>query len=227
MIMVGNPQSLINAIDIVLRGLDALGGFFLESMQDINHLSKAHRGDSSIGIAVVVLHHLKNSGPLPLPWLSSGMLAAELSDSQSVAHFALHWFGKAEEVFFRRSNPIKRPFANSLPSSHGGYPILGIKDQVAPPNTDGNCRMAPGAERAHVGAMSTIDDQRWEIVRRRLPADFLYGVRTMGIYCRTGCPSPAPKRENARFFATAAAAEAAGFRACRRCDPKGERAAIA
>ena len=76
--------------------------------------------------------------------------------------------------------------------------------------------------------MSTIDDTRWDLVRRREPAaDFLYAVTTMGIYCRPGCPAPRPKRENVRFFADAPAAEAAGFRACRRCDPRGERAALA
>jgi AraC family transcriptional regulator of adaptative response/methylated-DNA-[protein]-cysteine methyltransferase len=76
--------------------------------------------------------------------------------------------------------------------------------------------------------MSTIDDTRWDLVRRREPAtDFLYAVTTMGIYCRPGCPSPRPRRENVRFFADVPAAEAAGFRACRRCDPRGERAALA
>jgi AraC family transcriptional regulator of adaptative response/methylated-DNA-[protein]-cysteine methyltransferase len=75
--------------------------------------------------------------------------------------------------------------------------------------------------------MSTIDDTRWDLVRRRMAADFLYAVTSMGVYCRPDCPSPRPKRENVRFFADAPAAEAAGFRACRRCDPKGERAALA
>ena len=75
--------------------------------------------------------------------------------------------------------------------------------------------------------MSTLDDTRWTLVAERKPADFLYGVTTMGIYCRPGCPSPRPRRENVRFFAGIAEAEAEGFRACRRCDPKGEREAIA
>ncbi|KAA5610202.1 bifunctional DNA-binding transcriptional regulator/O6-methylguanine-DNA methyltransferase Ada [Rhodovastum atsumiense] len=76
--------------------------------------------------------------------------------------------------------------------------------------------------------MSTIDDARWDLVRRRETApDFLYAVTTMGIYCRPGCPSPRPRREHVRFFADVPAAEAAGFRPCRRCDPKGERAALA
>jgi AraC family transcriptional regulator, regulatory protein of adaptative response / methylated-DNA-[protein]-cysteine methyltransferase len=87
--------------------------------------------------------------------------------------------------------------------------------------------MARAAAFAHIPHMSSIDDQRWEIVRSRAPADFLYGVTTMGVYCRPGCPSPRPKRANVRFFADVGSAEAAGFRACKRCDPKGERAALA
>ncbi len=75
--------------------------------------------------------------------------------------------------------------------------------------------------------MSTLDDTRWDLVRRRQQADFLYAVTTMGIYCRPGCPSPRPRRENVAYFTSCAQAEAAGFRACKRCDPKGERAAIA
>ncbi|MCX7376453.1 MAG: bifunctional DNA-binding transcriptional regulator/O6-methylguanine-DNA methyltransferase Ada [Alphaproteobacteria bacterium] len=75
--------------------------------------------------------------------------------------------------------------------------------------------------------MSTQDDTRWNLVAQRQPADFLYGVTTMGIYCRPGCPSPRPRRENVRYFADIPEAEAEGFRACRRCDPRGEREAIA
>lgn len=87
--------------------------------------------------------------------------------------------------------------------------------------------MAAAAARRHLAGMSTLDDQRWDIVRRREPAEFLYAVTTMGVYCRPGCPSPAPLRRNVRFFAAPAEAEAAGFRECRRCDPKGARAALA
>ncbi|MCW3477334.1 bifunctional DNA-binding transcriptional regulator/O6-methylguanine-DNA methyltransferase Ada [Limobrevibacterium gyesilva] len=75
--------------------------------------------------------------------------------------------------------------------------------------------------------MSTLDDTRWDLVSRRQPADFLYAVTTMGIYCRPGCPSPRPKRQNVTYFLSCAQAEAEGFRACKRCDPKGERRAIA
>ena len=67
----------------------------------------------------------------------------------------------------------------------------------------------------------------WDTVLRREPGDFLYAVTTMGVYCRPGCPSPRPLRRNVRFFQSIGEAEQAGFRACRRCDPKGDRARLA
>jgi AraC family transcriptional regulator of adaptative response / DNA-3-methyladenine glycosylase II len=49
---------------------------------------------------------------------------------------------------------------------------------------------------------------------------FVVGVRTTGVYCRPSCPSPVcPKRQNVSFFRTAAAAQLAGLRACKRCRP--------
>ena len=49
---------------------------------------------------------------------------------------------------------------------------------------------------------------------------FIVGVTSTGIYCRPSCPTPIrPKRENTEFYATAAAAQRAGFRACKRCRP--------
>ncbi|RAG84436.1 DNA-3-methyladenine glycosylase 2 family protein [Streptacidiphilus pinicola] len=53
----------------------------------------------------------------------------------------------------------------------------------------------------------------------RLDGVFYSAVRTTGIYCRPSCPARTPKRENIDFYPTAAAAQAAGFRACRRCRP--------
>jgi methylphosphotriester-DNA--protein-cysteine methyltransferase len=48
---------------------------------------------------------------------------------------------------------------------------------------------------------------------------FFAGVTSTGIYCRPGCPARTPKRENVRFYVTAAAARSDGFRACLRCHP--------
>ena len=48
---------------------------------------------------------------------------------------------------------------------------------------------------------------------------FFCAVTSTGIYCRPSCPARTPKRENVRFYPTAAAAQQAGFRACLRCRP--------
>ncbi len=66
------------------------------------------------------------------------------------------------------------------------------------------------------------DEERWQAVKRRDPAfdgKFLFAVRTTGIYCRPSCASRPAKRENVSFFETGAAAERAGYRACKRCRP--------
>ena len=65
-------------------------------------------------------------------------------------------------------------------------------------------------------------DKCWAAVENRNArpdGGFFYGVRTTGVYCRPGCPSRRPLRANTVFFETIAAAEAAGFRACKRCRP--------
>jgi AraC family transcriptional regulator, regulatory protein of adaptative response / methylated-DNA-[protein]-cysteine methyltransferase len=67
------------------------------------------------------------------------------------------------------------------------------------------------------------DDARWQaIVKKEEKADghFLYSVKTTGVYCRPSCPSRRPKRENVAFHKSPEEAEKAGFRACKRCDPK-------
>lgn len=48
---------------------------------------------------------------------------------------------------------------------------------------------------------------------------FFTAVTTTGVYCRPSCPATAPKPQNCRFYPTAAAAQQAGFRACKRCRP--------
>lgn len=66
------------------------------------------------------------------------------------------------------------------------------------------------------------DESRWAaLLRRDRAADgtFYYSVRTTGVYCRPSCAARRPRRENVRFHATAAEAEQAGFRPCRRCRP--------
>src|SRR5258708_21289895 len=78
---------------------------------------------------------------------------------------------------------------------------------------------------------ATIDDERaWTAVLerdRRFDGRFVFAVRSTGIYCRPSCPARRPGRNNVRFYADPAGAETEGFRACRRCTPRGDAPASA
>jgi AraC family transcriptional regulator, regulatory protein of adaptative response / DNA-3-methyladenine glycosylase II len=66
------------------------------------------------------------------------------------------------------------------------------------------------------------DEQRYAAAASkdsRFDGVFFTAVRTTGIYCRPSCPAITPKRANVIFYPTAAAAQQAGFRACKRCRP--------
>jgi AraC family transcriptional regulator of adaptative response/methylated-DNA-[protein]-cysteine methyltransferase len=68
------------------------------------------------------------------------------------------------------------------------------------------------------------DDQRWAaVVRRDRAADgeFYYSVKTTGVYCRPSCAARLARRENVAFHISCEAAEKAGFRPCKRCQPNG------
>jgi AraC family transcriptional regulator of adaptative response / DNA-3-methyladenine glycosylase II len=72
--------------------------------------------------------------------------------------------------------------------------------------------------------MATLDfDQCYRATESRdarFDGWFIVGVRTTGVYCRPSCPSPVlPKPRNVAFYRTAAAAQLAGLRACKRCRP--------
>ncbi|MGW5055111.1 AlkA N-terminal domain-containing protein [Actinokineospora sp. NPDC004072] len=70
--------------------------------------------------------------------------------------------------------------------------------------------------------MLTDPDQRYRAVTARdarFDGQFITAVRTTGIYCRPSCPATTPKRHNVEFFPTSAAAQQAGYRACKRCLP--------
>ena len=72
--------------------------------------------------------------------------------------------------------------------------------------------------------MSTDNSQWQSIVSRDKAADgtFFYAVRSTGVYCRPSCPARRPRLENVQFFADHDSAETAGYRACKRCNPRGD-----
>ena len=66
------------------------------------------------------------------------------------------------------------------------------------------------------------DEQRYQAAvskDARFDGVFFIAVTSTGIYCRPSCPAITPKRVHMRFFRSAAAAQEAGFRACKRCRP--------
>jgi AraC family transcriptional regulator, regulatory protein of adaptative response / methylated-DNA-[protein]-cysteine methyltransferase len=83
--------------------------------------------------------------------------------------------------------------------------------------------MPPMLKSRRIRDPSPDKNRYWHAVSVRdasLDGTFYYAVATTGIYCRPSCPARRPKRDNVRFYATAAAAEAAGYRPCKRCRPK-------
>lgn len=79
------------------------------------------------------------------------------------------------------------------------------------------------SSKINIGAAhKTLNDPRWEqVLARDHQADgqFYYAVKTTGIYCRPSCGARPPRPEHVGFYLTTEAAEAAGFRACKRCKP--------
>jgi AraC family transcriptional regulator, regulatory protein of adaptative response / DNA-3-methyladenine glycosylase II len=72
------------------------------------------------------------------------------------------------------------------------------------------------------GVPALDDEQRYQAAVSKDPrfdGVFFIAVTSTGIYCRPSCPAITPKRQNMRFYRGAAAAQDAGFRACKRCRP--------
>ena len=66
------------------------------------------------------------------------------------------------------------------------------------------------------------EQQRWQAVEQRdalADGTFVFAVKTTGIFCRPSCRARRPLRENTAFYDTPKAAQNAGFRACKRCQP--------
>jgi len=76
--------------------------------------------------------------------------------------------------------------------------------------------------KAEMRAAAIVSDPRWVAIVARNPradGEFFYSVKTTGIYCRPSCPARTARPENVEFHLTAADAEGASFRPCKRCKP--------
>jgi len=83
--------------------------------------------------------------------------------------------------------------------------------------------MGSPREKAQSVPLASTDDERCYQAAvskdARFDGVFFTAVTSTGIYCRPSCPAITPKRANMRFYRSAAAAQEAGFRACKRCRP--------
>lgn len=87
----------------------------------------------------------------------------------------------------------------------------------------GGARPTAGSSASANTTDTDTDARRWRAVTERDPAadgQFFYSVSTTGVYCRPSCPSRQALRKHVRFHASCAAARAAGFRPCKRCQPE-------
>ncbi|MDZ4379414.1 MAG: AlkA N-terminal domain-containing protein [Xanthomonadaceae bacterium] len=92
--------------------------------------------------------------------------------------------------------------------------------QEAGTSRDDACGDAVGNRHGNTLPAPELCDRAREARDARFDGLFFTGVTSTGIYCRPVCPAPVPKRRNIRYFASAAAAAAAGFRPCLRCRPE-------
>ena len=106
-------------------------------------------------------------------------------------------------------------------SSYSQIASTNLRENLAGRVLAGNALRMTRFTNSRVAAASTLDSEAaWKrLVARDRKARFVYGVTTTGVFCRPGCASRRPLRENVRFFLSVADAQTAGFRACKRCGP--------
>lgn len=85
--------------------------------------------------------------------------------------------------------------------------------------------LRPASRPSPAGARQPLppDEEAWGAVQRRdarFDGQFVYAVRSTGVYCNASCPSRRPGRSQVSFFAAPEDAERAGYRECRRCRPR-------
>jgi hypothetical protein len=95
-------------------------------MQHVDRFRESHCVNGAIGVAAMILHNLEYPWAFALPWLSRGVLSAELRDAERRAQTILYLIRKPEQILFRRAGPEKWPFTlGVLLSSQYNIPILG------------------------------------------------------------------------------------------------------
>jgi AraC family transcriptional regulator of adaptative response / DNA-3-methyladenine glycosylase II len=106
------------------------------------------------------------------------------------------------------------------PRTHGRHPPA--RDRRGPASWPSETREKVSAAGGRVGSVLVDVDLCYRALQSRdsrFDGWFYIAVTSTRIYCRPSCPAVTPKRANVRFYPSAAAAQTAGFRACKRCRP--------
>src|SRR5215210_7696215 len=136
------------------------------------------------------------------------VLYPPISSEDLIMHHATH-HGTPDTYPSVRSTRVRNPHAR-FPESIDSH--------------DTDVRFPPVILRVGCDNKDVLKDfkHRYRAVRGRdvrFDGWFYVAVTSTGVYCRPSCPAATPQRSNVRFFPTAAAAQYAGFRACKRCRP--------
>jgi AraC family transcriptional regulator, regulatory protein of adaptative response / DNA-3-methyladenine glycosylase II len=118
----------------------------------------------------------------------------------------------------RVATPVAGRCSSSRLRTSSAFPNL--TDSQPGPKTSNS----PPGDAYHEAQCMTLD---WQVCNRaritrdpRFDGKFFIAVRGSGVYCRSICPAPTAKEKNVRYYPTAAAAAAAGYRPCLRCRPE-------
>src|SRR5262245_31964404 len=114
-----------------------------------------------------------------------------------------------------------RCMMNAMVRREGQERLEGQERREGPPSR--RRRYGEVAPKLEGNAARAEAEARWKagVARdRRADGEFVYAVRSTGIYCRPSCPSRKPTRSRVEFFDRPDEAEREGFRACKRCRPK-------
>jgi methylphosphotriester-DNA--protein-cysteine methyltransferase len=122
---------------------------------------------------------------------------------------------------------VAMPYRDGMPEPYQqyDYPSYTTLWPSHSTNTTTLTTLTQSASRQPTNQFST-PTTRWQALVSRNPSAtnaFIYAVLTTKIYCRPDCSSRLARRANVRFYDTAAQAEEAGFRACKRCKPDRQR----
>jgi AraC family transcriptional regulator of adaptative response/methylated-DNA-[protein]-cysteine methyltransferase len=125
---------------------------------------------------------------------------------------------RSQESELRARIGVRRPSDAAKMKSMSTNPQIASTDTGAVLLGRNILTMSPLRKPPSVSNAAIDSEAAWsQVVARDAHARFVYGVTTTGVFCRPGCTSRRPLRQNVRFFGSVSEAQAAGFRPCKRC----------